>query len=355
MANRRRTSPKAEPIDLDRELDEMYSSAITRPNLGFLRITDSRTIAASIDNTSIDAASFPTGSDDSQAIDELSTDSASVDLVSMDTISSSMRPAGKWKLHRCSTVQDGHSANEQLLYEMLWRSANEVSPDERILAISREDMARQSRITVRNVKGVLDRLIEKLAVERVLEANSFARLAATYQIYSYRVILERRRKAGLEWVTRANGVRFIPSQMAHDLLNRPKFAQMDSRQPTDTGDTSTTVSVTKDTTANDTVSMETRWIVPPDLGSRLRRINPAFDTAAVASLWRECRLRVTDCTVEEVLHFSNLQVTRMRADHTIRNTIAILLTSVPEFFEESIVHQFRAEQKEKINGSLITG
>jgi len=77
-----------------------------------------------------------------------------------------VRPAGKWKVHRCSTVQDGHSANEQLLYEMLWRSAKPVNPDERLITISREDMAGQTRITIRNIKGVLDRLIEKLAVER---------------------------------------------------------------------------------------------------------------------------------------------------------------------------------------------
>lgn len=365
MASRRRTSPKAEPLDLDRELDEMYSSAITRPNLGFLRITESPGPASSMDGTSIDGVAFPTGSDDIGANDRTSTDVVSpditstdtvaIDLVSMDNRSCEARPAGKWKLHRCLTVQDGHSANEQLLYEMLWRSAREVNPDERVLAISREDMASQTRITVRNVKGVLDRLIGKLAIERIIESNSFSRTAATYQIYSYRVILERRRQAGLEWVTRANGVKFIPSGMAHDLLSRPKFLESDSRQPQpgEPGhlsiDTPTRAAATTDMStvamgSFDPTSMDPRSIVPPQLGPELRRINPAFDTAAVASLWRECRMRVPDCTVEEVIHFSQLTAARMRADN-VNNTIGAMLSSASEFFDGRIVNQFRAKRR----------
>jgi len=131
MASRRRTSPKAEPLDLDHELDEMYSSAITRPNLGFLRVTEPPTPsitrpagnsgvldASSMDTPSVDGVIFPTRSDDVKAIDGPAIDATSEDPPSMD-----VRPIGKWKIHHCLTVQDGHSANEQLLYEMLWRRA----------------------------------------------------------------------------------------------------------------------------------------------------------------------------------------------------------------------------------------
>jgi hypothetical protein len=156
MANRRRTSPKPDPLDLDRELDEMYSSAITRPNLGFLRVGQSPVPekasseiklsidrssggTTSVDERSIDASKFPTKFD--SVADVPSTNHVG----SMDSVSMDARPAGKWKLHRCSTVQDGHSSNEQLLYEMLWRSAKELNPDERLIAISREDMAKETQ------------------------------------------------------------------------------------------------------------------------------------------------------------------------------------------------------------------
>jgi len=266
-----------------------------------------------------------------------------------------VRPAGKWKVHRCSTVQDGHSANEQLLYEMLWRSAKPVNPDERLITISREDMAGQTRITIRNIKGVLDRLIEKLAVERVIEPNSFARAAATYRIYSYRTILDRRRKAGLEWVTRANGVKFIATQLAQAILALPKFINTDASQPDPTidrsaNDVASTAGASMDGRSSTTPIAPVLHIgvaaaVPVELGQGLRKINPAFDSAAVARLWRECRTRIPDCTVEEVLHFSGLKAGKLRADKNVRNTIGLLLTSVPEFFDPSIIQEFRGEKK----------
>lgn len=368
MASRRRTSPKVEPLDLDRELDEMYSSAITRPNLGFLRVGEfptpplapevapgatqtSTDIAStdlrSTDVPSIDRVSFPTGFD-SRAIDNAAIATTSPATVSMDA-----RPAGKWKLHRCSTVQDGHSANEQLLYEMLWRSAKAITLDERLLAISREDMASQTRITVRNVKGVLDRLIEKLAIDRVIEPNSFGRAAATYRIHSYRAILDRRRKAGLEWVTRANGVKFIASKTAEDLLSRPKFTQGDVNQPAGSIDglsreTASLDEIALVNTATAAVSMDTRSTVPRDLGIGLRKINPAFDAAAAARLWRECQARVPDCTVEEVLHLSTLKTAEICKHKHTRNTIGLLLISVPEFFGSTIVDKFREEKRNQL-------
>lgn len=381
MPSRRRTSPKAEPLDLDRELDEMYSSAITRPNLGFLRVGESpappratsvapdipslvdttstgrmSTDTRSLDLPSIDRVSVVPNSD-GRALDTLSSDVRSLDYVSMD-----VRPAGKWKVHRCSTVQDGHSANEQLLYEMLWRSAKPANADERLLSISREDMASQTRVTVRNVKGVLDRLIEKLAIEKAIESNSFVRAAATYRVYSYRAILDRRRKAGLEWVTRANGVKFIAAKTAQELLNRPKFTEVDSRQPSGAidsiaGDAKAIETRSIDSLTSDVRSMDDRSVspkqlpiipVPGNLGLGLRKINPAFDSAAVARLWRECRARVPDCTVEEVLHFSNLKASKLWVDKNIRNTIGILLTSVPEFFDSNILHEFREEKRRQM-------
>ena len=211
MASRRRTSPKPEPLDLDRELDEMYASPITRPNLGFLRVggppalslinpaarTSEAESVESPDPIVADAASSVAVSKDTYPVRHIkviasssvpaSSVAPSMDVVSMDV--RSVRPSGKWKIHQCATVQDGHSANEQLLYEMLWRTGRVITLDQRLVTISREDMAAQARITVRNVKGILDRLIEKLAVERVIEPNSFARTAATYRIYSYRRFL----------------------------------------------------------------------------------------------------------------------------------------------------------------------
>jgi hypothetical protein len=379
MPNRRRASPKSPPVDLDRELDEMYSSPITRPNLGFLRVavlphddTPSKGPNIDVAGGSLHSTQISSRPPDAVSMDDRlgsaatpnrsfpeahTADKAAIDGVSMD-----VRPSGKWKVHHCSTVQDGHSANEQLLYEMLWRSAKPASSDDRLISISREDMAGQTRITVRNIKGVLDRLIEKLSVERVIEPNSFARAAATYRIYSYRTILERRRSAGLEWVTRANGVKFISAGLAQEILSRPKFGGGDVSQPRGTMDHPSNVSLSNGILSKDVPSMDGRSRLtspvpsqggssssfPADLGAGLRKINPAFDSAAVARLWRECRARIADCTVEEVLHFVGLKASKLRSDRSVRNTIGLLLMSVPEFFDTSTIQEFRTMRQQQL-------
>jgi hypothetical protein len=403
MPSRRPITSRKKPIiDLDRELDEMYASPITRPNLGFLRVgqfpaskDDPSTAGASseqprsldtppghapglealqdvatFDSRSKELASTARASTELASNDAVSTAAASMDvrsgsdakslkkeaiaaLPSIDAPSIDQRPAGKWKVHHCVTVQDGHSANEQLLYEALWRLARPVG-DVRVIQISREEMAAQTRITIRNIKGVLDRLVEKLAVERITEPNSFTRVAATYRIYPYRVILEKRRLAGLEWVTRANGVKFIVRELAMSLMSRSRFGNADVSQPTFGMDLQNQPSpAAVDPTSTDAVTRDLRSMddrstpVPGELGLGLRKINPAFDSAAVARLWRECRAKAKDCTAEEVLHFTQLKAKASWEDKSVRNTIGLLLKTVPEFFDPSVLAPFRAEQQER--------
>lgn len=340
MPSRRRMSRKPPPLDLDRELDEMYSSPITRPNLAFLHVT----AAPEPPMPPGDAPSKEPASTDAASVATASVDTASIDALSMAPASMDVRPTGKWKIHHCASAQDGHSANEQLLYELLWRCGKPVNTDERLVTMSREAMAAQTRITVRNIKDVLDRLMGKLSVERDLEPNSFARTAATYRVYSYRAILERRRKAGMEWVTRANGVKFIPAAQAQAALSRSKFGD---DQPSI--DAPSTDAASVDAPSMVAASMDVRSTPPPDpappaLGLGLRKINPAFDSAAVSRLWNACRGRIPDCTVEEVLHFAAIKIGKLRAENQVRNPIGLLLTSVPEFFDPAIVQEFRQER-----------
>jgi hypothetical protein len=367
MASRRPRSRKPPAIDLDRELDEMYSSAITRPNLGFLSVSTSSApdggrvpSAVPAAAKSPDTASSVVTSKDRPSMDERSSAVVPSGLQGPYLVTPQIAPTdeesipGKWKIHHCSTVQDGHNANEQLLYELLWRSAKPVTADERVIQISREDMAAQTRITIRNVKSVLDRLIEKLAVDRVVEPNSFGRIAATYRVFSYRTILDRRRRAGLEWVTRANGVKFISKDLAQAILSRPRFPQSDPSQPA-MQSPANSADATPARASLDGASIDAQLprhtqgaSIPLDLGPRLRRVNPAFDSAAVARLWRECRNRIADATADEVVHFADAKASKLRTDKNVRNMIGLLLTSVPEFFDPDTLREFRHERASRV-------
>ena len=59
-------------------------------------------------------------------------------------------------------------------------------------------------------KRNLGYLREKLAVDVLRTGDAATRTATTYRVYSFKAILERRRAAGLQFVVKDKGVRFVP-------------------------------------------------------------------------------------------------------------------------------------------------
>ena len=75
-----------------------------------------------------------------------------------------------------------------------------------------------------------------------------------------------------------------------------------------------------------------------------RRISFQVGYQSHGLLWRECRTLVPDCTVDEVLQFSSLKAAGIWADKNIRNTIALLLSSVSESFNSNSVYRLRQQK-----------
>jgi hypothetical protein len=118
-------------------------------------------------------------------------------------------PPGK-KIYRCSTAQEGHSHTEEALYQMLWvDGAPEETSDSRTIAIGWREMARKIRLTDKNAKFATRRLLEKLSLEVIADENSRLSLPRTYRVYSRDAIVERRRRAGMEFVIRGKGIQFV--------------------------------------------------------------------------------------------------------------------------------------------------
>ena len=122
--------------------------------------------------------------------------------------------AGKrYHVRRAVLAQDGHSSGEEMLYQSLWNSryTRQESKETRLVTIGWKAMAKLARLTPRNTRRNCQSLIDKLAVEQLSEENSRESIGRTYRLFSYKAILERRRAAGLEWVTRSRGVVFVPA------------------------------------------------------------------------------------------------------------------------------------------------
>ena len=128
-------------------------------------------------------------------------------------------PPFKWsrngrqsRIWKASMVEDGHSLAEQAVYEALWNAASPVSePDstDRTIRIGYHRLAQLTRLSWVSAKANLRSLERKLAIEVTGCENSAAQQGKRYRVYSRPAILERRKRAGLEWVRRTRGVELL--------------------------------------------------------------------------------------------------------------------------------------------------
>ena len=61
------------------------------------------------------------------------------------------------------------------------------------------ELSKRIRLSFSNTKATCLRLIQKLAIEEIAQEVRCERIGKTYRIFSYKVILERRRANSMEW------------------------------------------------------------------------------------------------------------------------------------------------------------
>ena len=265
--------------------------------------------------------------------------------------------AKRFHVRRAVLAQDGHSSGEEMLYQSLWncRYARPESKETRLVTIGWKAMAKLARLTPRNTRRNCQSLIDKLAVEQLSEENSRESIGRTYRLFSYKAILERRRAAGMEWVTRSRGVIFVPApagaagagsaDAAAARREVPRPAGM--AQGGDGGPPGAEI-------APDAKRVPEAKGVPGaerDTGSSaqgssepvvrtLREYVPDVDDASVQALIEACRRHAPDATSEEINYFVRIKADLMYRMGTVKSPMGFLKTSVPRCFEGESFRQY---------------
>jgi hypothetical protein len=86
--------------------------------------------------------------------------------------------------------------------------------------------------------------------------------------------------------------------------------------------------------------------LPPKLVEGLQRFVSLFDDEAATFLWNDCRRKVPDCTVEEVLHFTEVKAATINVGR-IQNPTGFLLVTVPKCFEGQAFKAFREQERRR--------
>ncbi len=116
------------------------------------------------------------------------------------------------RIRKAVAVEDGHSLAEEAVYEALWSVAfavNDSADADRTVRIGYHRLAQMTRLSWVSVKANLRSLEKKLAIQVIASENSAAQEGKYYRVYSRPAILERRKRAGLEWVRRTRGVELM--------------------------------------------------------------------------------------------------------------------------------------------------
>jgi hypothetical protein len=260
------------------------------------------------------------------------------------------------KARRARTAQDGHSEGEERIYELLWRAgkAETADDDRRLVRASQAQLAVSARMDISNVRRNTRSLCDKLALEEIAPATRSGQ-ATLYRVHSYRSILERRRAAGMEWVVKGRGVRFVPPPAEAEapgelppgtspLLNNPPPGNLppiaSSSRPRNLP------GLIIEERLNTTGRLEKPPAAAPAAIVRaLRESLGRSDDALALRITEKCRENAPDATEEEIAHFVRLEIPNLIRDRTIRSVTGVLPTRVATCFRGESLRQFREQRQ----------
>ncbi|WP_158793118.1 hypothetical protein [Granulicella sp. L60] len=260
----------------------------------------------------------------------------------------------RYRIHKCHLAQDAHSHGENQLYLALWGSAHTETAETRIVTVGWDRMARKARMSDKAAKRNLIQLMSKLAVELIAPEDSSARQGRTYRIYSFKATIERRNRAGLNYVIRDKGVRFV--------MNPDQIEELTLDHKTSTVDKLSTVDITTtgtvDKTSGDTMD-KTYTPLGSSLGKELGTTSSTQDEVsqivqalsryvltddeAARLLIRNCREMCPDAQIEEIVIIISEKALPIVRNRAIKNPMGMLLTAIPRCFESASIAALRRQ------------
>ncbi len=219
---------------------------------------------------------------------------------------------------RAVTAQDGHTVWEQTVYAYLWSKAA-GNGEARTISAGYRTLAAQVGLSDKGVMLNLRSLEAKLSIETLMDPGP--RQARTYRVYSYRLILDRRRAAGLEWVIRSKQGVYLSTVECHSTVGRHTTVESHSTVERKAADLPTDLPGVSNAVFDVTGE----------------RPDPVF----LEKLVILCRAKAPDINPDEIAYFTRAKINRAMHMGTIRNLTGFLLTAVPLAISQASLSECR--------------
>ena len=122
-------------------------------------------------------------------------------------------------MRRAFSVQHGHTPVQQAIYSAMWSTAMKQPDGSRIIQIGYGHLAHRTGLHKSTICRNIRRLQSNYSIELVESANPAQAAGATYRVNSFRVILQRRREAHLDWISRPGHFRPGPTPAPNEHRN----------------------------------------------------------------------------------------------------------------------------------------
>jgi hypothetical protein len=276
--------------------------------------------------------------------------------VSRTSQEANLETKSRVRVFRATRVEHGHSSGEHIIYEVLWRNSagDQIS---RKIQIGYDKLAALANVNWKTAKACLRSLEAKLAIETIGQADPNQQMGRTYRVYSFTLILERRRASGLDWVEKGRGVKFLTTPalsnsgtvpVSGTVIGSGTVVETGTETVVETGtgtvpETGTSIligikkEVFKETSSSENYS---------SLTETLSKLGVPVDDDAAQKIIKRCRNADSAATLEEITHFTELKVQQLAKRKNIENWPGMLISAVPAYFdgEATEVRRYRADK-----------
>jgi hypothetical protein len=215
-------------------------------------------------------------------------------------------------------------------------------------------LAAETHLDKDTVRDLIGEFKDKGIVRQVETYDPDTRSAKTYEVFSYKAILQSWREAGLTFVTTGRQRPTFCTEQGEPVPFRPTVGL----EPTvPRARRSPRFKPTVGLTSAESEESSTASVVEGELPAAmevieaLQQITEApVDQEAAARLIKNCRNEAADCTIEEIVEFAWSKAFLCRSGK-IDNPIGFLITQIPKHFQREALQAYREKKGRELEAA----
>lgn len=250
-------------------------------------------------------------------------------------------------------VQDALTLAGQILYKAMYGAPDGARA--KTCTKGYRQLAAETHLDKDTVRDLIVDLKDKGIVSEVGTYNADTRTAKTYEVLSYKAILQLWREAGILFVIPGRKPQFC-NALGEPLFFRPTGGREATGSLELTRDAGPTAAMAQiDVLLTPRIQFETdpAGASVTDLVEGLQQIlGGSIDQQAADRLLHGCRSQAPDCTIPEILEFAWSKAFLCRSGR-ITNPIGFLITQVPKHFEGEAFRTYRQAKRKQLEAAAV--